>query len=503
MIEIIFLVLLSVTLLISLIFCAWLIFSKNRKTLIKASEKEAKIAKKTILANGYREINELKLEIQREREMKIHELDLEAMRIQGDSALLEKEITLNKVKQQRLDAYEITLEKRNKEYDQKIDYIITGLEEISGISREEAKEALMEHVSFKIHKEVNSRIKNAELKAQNDAKVLANNIIIGAMEKYATEIVNEKTTNIVKLPSNDLKGRIIGKEGRNIKAFEQYGGVDIIIDENPEIVSISSFNPIRREIATRTLNKLLVDGRIQPAKIEKELLNQEMQLDDIILEEGTKVVNELEINDIDIEMIKLIGKLKYRTSYGQNVLLHSVEVAKIAGAIAAELGLNIKDAVRAGLLHDIGKVVDFEQDGNHVILGVNVARKFGENDVVINSIAAHHEDVAKETPIAAIVGIADSISAARPGARNNTLDDFFHRMKDIEEICNSIPGVDKAYALQSGRQIRVIVDPAVINDDDMLEIVQRIKEAIRTNVVIPGGITLTVIREKREIEIIK
>ncbi|ATZ18832.1 ribonuclease Y [Williamsoniiplasma somnilux] len=503
MTQIIVIVLLAVALVLAILVIVWLKFSKSQKNLVNKAQKEAKIARKSILANGYREINELKLEFQRERDKRIHELDLEAIRIKGDLSLLEKEQALNKIKQQRLNALEVSLEKRGQEYDIKINNIIIALEEISGISSETARELLLETVKFKIRKETNSYIKNAELEAHNKAKELSNGIIISSMEKYATEIANDKTTNVIKLENDDLKGRIIGKDGRNIKVFEQSGGVDVVIDDTPGVVVISSFNPIRREIAKRTLEKLLIDGRIQPSKIESELKKQEENINEIILEEGTNVVKELEISNMDIELVKLVGKLKYRTSYGQSVLLHSVEVAKIAGSIAAELNLNVKDAIRAGLLHDIGKAVDFEQEGNHVILGVDVARKYGENDVVINAIESHHEDVAKETPIAAIVSIADSISASRPGARNNTVSEFFTRMKEIEKACNAIPGVDKAYALQSGRQIRVIVDPTTVNDEQMSETIERVKEAIENSAKIPGDTTITLIREKREVRIIR
>jgi ribonuclease Y len=302
----------------------------------------------------------------------------------------------------------------------------------------------------------------------------------------------------VKIEEDELKGRIIGKEGRNIRAFEQYGGVDIIIDDTPNLVQVSSFNPIRREIAVRALKKLIEDKRIQPARIEQELIIQEQIMDDNILEIGHSVVDELKINDMAPELIYLIGKLKFRTSYSQNVLAHSIEVAKLSGEIANELNLDSNLAIRAGLLHDIGKAIDFEQGGNHVLLGTNVAMKYGENALVVNAIAAHHEDEPKTSIYAEIVAIADGISASRPGARNNLLEDFLKRMNEIERICNEVPGVVKTYALQSGRQIRVIVNPTDVSDYDLIKLTEALKEKIRTNVIIPGDVTLTVIRESRE-----
>jgi ribonuclease Y len=273
-----------------------------------------------------------------------------------------------------------------------------------------------------------------------------------------------------------------------------------MIDETPNIVQVSSFNPIRREIAIRTLKKLIADGRIQPVKIEQELIEQERLLDDSNLEIGQEVINELGITNMDPELIRLVGKLKYRTSYSQNVLTHSIEVAKIAGQIANELELDSMIATRAGLLHDIGKAIDFEQEGNHVSLGTDICKKYDESPIILNVIASHHEDVPKDNVYSVIVALADSISAARPGARNNLLEDFVKRMREIETICNEIPGVIKSYALQSGRQIRVIVDPIKVDDFQLIELASQIREEIKKKVIIPGDVTLTLIREKRAVQ---
>lgn len=471
--------------------------------MITKTEKEAKQIKKQVVAKGYREVNEIKLDFEHERDKTNHKLELEKEKLRNEENALNKKEKLLEIRQERLDGYELALEKRSKEYDQKTSEIISSLETISGMSREEARKKLMKQTELRHKKELNSYLKNVELETHTQAKEMATNIIVNAMERYATEIVNEKTTNIVKLPNDEIKGRVIGREGRNMRTFEQFGGVDILIDETPGIVTVSSFNPIRREITTKALEKLVADGRIQPARIEAELKRQEKEIESIIFETGQKTLQELGILDMEIPLVKLVGKLKYRTSYGQNALHHSLEVAKIAGAIASELGLDIALAVRAGLLHDIGKAVDFEEEGSHVTLGAEIARKYNEDEVVINAIEAHHEDVAKQSPIAAIVAVADSISASRPGARNNTSDDFYRRMTQIEKAGQEIPGVEKIYAFQSGRQIRVIVDPNIMGEHDMESLIQEVKSKILDNIIIPGEVTITIIRERRLVKVIK
>ncbi|SYV96065.1 Ribonuclease Y [Mycoplasma putrefaciens] len=351
--------------------------------------------------------------------------------------------------------------------------------------------------------ELGTILKNAEIEAHAKSKAIATQIMITAMERLKVDVVNQRTSNIVKLPNDDMKGRIIGKDGRNMKTFEQVGGVDIVIDETPNVITVSSFNPIRREIATRALENLISDGRIQPVKIEQELKKQEAEVDEIINESGIKTIEELKINDLDFELVKLIGKLRFRTSYGQNVLAHSIEVAKISGMIASELGLDANKAIRAGLLHDIGKALDFENQGSHVNLGAEIAKKYGEDEIIINAIESHHEDVEKTNEISAIVAIADTISASRPGARNNAIGEFVLRMHEIEKIGNQIPGVAKTYALQSGRQIRLIVDPVAVSDLELSLVLQQMTDAIKKQVVVPGEITITVIREKKEIQVLK
>jgi len=349
---------------------------------------------------------------------------------------------------------------------------------------------------------LNKIVKNAEYNAKIKAKEIANSIVAEAIERYASNFIVDKSISYVKLPNDEMKGRIIGKEGRNIKSFEQIAGVDIIIDDTPETIQISSFNPVRREIATRALEDLIKDGRIQPVRIEEILKFHEQEITENFKVDGQQVIDDLKIVDIHPELVSYLGRLKYRTSYGQNVLVHSFEVAKISGLIAAELGLDIQLAKRAGLLHDIGKAADYELEGSHVYNGVLLAKKYQENDIVINAIQSHHGDVAKDNIYSAIVSAADTLSAARPGARNNSLEAFITRIKEIEDLCTAIAGVDKAYAVQAGRQIRVIVDPKVINDYDAHVLAKNIKEKLEKFITIPGDIHITVIRELRATELI-
>ncbi|WP_338971668.1 ribonuclease Y [Spiroplasma endosymbiont of Panorpa germanica] len=495
----------ALTVLFSLAIIAILVlcFSQRRQRLIKKAQDEAKKILISATADAKIQSDEIIFQAEKkimEKKYEISKLETDLEKKVNEISIQEKNLEL---KIESLSSRETLTNNKYKEYEKKLEDVISALEIASKISQSEAKEVLFKSVEHKFTKELNSLIRNKQLEAHNNAKTNAIELIVAAMEKYAVEVVAEKTTSFIKLPTNDIKGRIIGKEGRNIKALESFGGVDVIIDETPNIITISSFNPIRREIVTRALNNLIADGRIQPVKIEEEILKQQKEIEQITLEAGTQVIEELGIFNMDIELIKLIGKLKYRTSYGQNVLLHSIEVAKLAGTIAAELGLNTKLAIRSGLLHDIGKAVDFEEEGSHVVLGINIAQKYREDKVVINSIASHHGDFAREDLIAAIVSIADSISASRPGARNNSAEDFLNRMSDIEKIAKSVEGVQNAYAIQSGRQIRIIVDPELVEDWQLVGILNNLQELITKEVVIPGEITMTIIREKREVKIIR
>lgn len=384
----------------------YLLISKSYRIKLEKVRKEIKLIRKELLNKTYNEINEKKHHFKQQNSQEIHQLQLERKQLELEKNLLRKNEIIFLDRQKKLDIYEDTLLKRSENYDKKLQILMDSLSNLSGLNQSEAKKILMDQVKKQLYKEMSSYVKNVELETAIRAQNIANSIIIEAMERYGTEIVIRKTSNIIKLPNDEIKGRIIGKEGRNLKAFEQFSGVDIIIDETPKIITLSCFNPLRREVATRTLQKLIYDGRIQPARIETELKNQEKALSAMILEHGHNALQELGITDMEIPLVRLLGKLNYRTSYGQNVLQHSLEVAKIAGTLAGELGLNAVQATRAGLLHDIGKAVDFEEEGSHVTLGVNVARKYNEDDVIINAIEAHHEDVPKESFIASLVAIA-------------------------------------------------------------------------------------------------
>ncbi|WP_434341939.1 ribonuclease Y [Mycoplasma putrefaciens] len=481
----------------------YLIKSKSRKQLVENRKKEAKLERKKIVADGYKEINDARNLFNKEVEIEKKELEKIRDKLELQALDVEQAKKTNQAKAQRIEARLLDLDKRRVQLDAKEDEIITGLENISKISQDQAKEILIKKMRDRCQVELGTILKNAEIEAHAKSKAIATQIMITAMERLKVDVVNQRTSNIVKLPNDDMKGRIIGKDGRNMKTFEQVGGVDIVIDETPNVITVSSFNPIRREIATRALENLISDGRIQPVKIEQELKKQKAEVDEIINESGIKTIEELKINDLDFELVKLIGKLRFRTSYGQNVLAHSIEVAKISGMIASELGLDATKAIRAGLLHDIGKALDFENQGSHVNLGAEIAKKYGEDEIIINAIESHHEDVEKTNEISAIVAIADTISASRPGARNNAIGEFVLRMHEIEKIGNQIPGVAKTYALQSGRQIRLIVDPVVVSDLELSLVLQQMTDAIKKQVVVPGEITITVIREKKEIQVLK
>ncbi|WP_308150128.1 ribonuclease Y [Spiroplasma sp. AdecLV25b] len=469
---------------------------------IKQKEKEAQKLIQTTKADAKVEIAKLKKDLYAEIDFrKEQNLDYEKILNKRERKLTEREEIIETQTQNLYHQREI-IKNVKLDYHHKIDQIIVELEKNSGMSKHEAKEELFKKLEERLSLDFNKMIKNHEYNTKLQAKELANNIISEAIERYASNFVVDKSVAYVKLPNDEMKGRIIGKEGRNIKLFELTAGVDIIIDDTPETIQISSFNPIRREIATRALEDLVKDGRIHPIRIEEVLKFHEQELNENFKIDGKKIIDELKLTNFEPELVNYIGRLKYRTSYGQNVLLHSYEVAKLAGSMAAELGLDINLAKRAGLLHDIGKAVDYELEGSHVYNGVILAKKYGEDDIIINAIHSHHGDVPKNNIYSCLVSAADTLSAARPGARNNSLEEFITRIKEIEDLCKTIKGVDKAYAVQAGRQIRVIVDPNVINDIDAHTLARTLKEKLQRIITIPGDIHITVIREVRATELI-
>ena len=408
---------------------------------------------------------------------------------QRDTELERREEELRRQERQLLD--------RRSEYDGLVEAVRERLERTAGMTRDEAKRTLLEQMVEEARHDGARHIRQVEAEAREEADRRAKKVVSIAIERLAGEFVAERTVSVVPLPSDDMKGRIIGREGRNIRAIEAATGVDLIIDDTPEVVVISCHNPIRRELARLALERLVSDGRIHPGRIEEVVRKAEQELDEAIREAGQRAILEVGVHGIHPELVKLVGMLKYRYSYAQNVLMHSIEAAFIAGAMAAELGLNEKQARRAALLHDIGKALTHEVEGSHAIIGGEIARKYGESAKIVNAIAAHHEEVKAETILAPLVDAADALSGARPGARREVLESYVKRLEDLERISNSFKGVEKSFAVQAGREIRIIVDPGTVPDDQTLLLARDVARKIEQEMTYPGQIKVTVIRETR------
>lgn len=393
------------------------------------------------------------------------------------------------------------IDARKVEADRLADGLRTKLEEVAGLTRDEARQQLLTQMTEEVRGEAARYVRQIEMEAREEADRRAKKIVSIAIERLSSEFVAERTVKVVALPSDDMKGRIIGREGRNIRAIEAATGVDLIIDDTPEAVVISCHNPIRRELAKLALDRLISDGRIHPGRIEEVVRKAEQELEESIREAGQRAVIELGLHGIHQELVRLVGMLKYRYSYAQNVLGHSIETAFIAGALAAELGLNVKQARRAGLLHDIGKALTHEVEGSHAIVGGEIARKYGESAKIVNAIAAHHEEVKAETILAPLVDAADALSGARPGARREVLESYAKRLEDLERISNSFRGVERSFAVQAGRELRIIVDPGSVPDDQTSMLARDIAKRIEQEMAYPGQIKVTVIRETRASEI--
>lgn len=431
------------------------------------------------------------------------ELQKYEQRVLSKEETVEKKATVLERKEQSLTAKEKNIDTEKAQLQELQAKHLQELERISGLTSDQAKEQLLSAVKEDVKHETAMYVKEMETRAKEDARKKAKEYVVTAIQKCAVDHVAETTISLVQLPNDEMKGRIIGREGRNIRSIENATGVELIIDDTPKAVVLSSFNPVRREIARIALEKLIVDGRIHPARIEEMVEKATKEVETMMREEGEAATLELGVHGIHPELVRLLGRMKFRTSYGQNALKHSMEVAQLSGLLAAEIGVDVRMAKRAGLLHDIGKSIDHEVEGSHVELGVNLCKKYKENPIVINAVASHHGDEEPESLIACLVQAADAISAARPGARSETLESYTTRLKQLEEIADSFQGVDKTFAIQAGREIRVMVVPEQISDDDMILLARDISNQIEENLDYPGQIKVNVIRESRVVDYAK
>jgi len=476
---------------------------KEAKRLLEDAKKEAENAKKEEIFKAKEEIMNARNNLDQEIKERRSEIQLQEKRIIQKEENLEKRADNFERKEKEVLKKTEELEKQKEEIQEVFNRQMSELQRIANLSKEEAKERLLAEVEKQIKTEKAMLIKDLEAKAKEEANKNAKEIISYAIQKCAADHTSETTVSIVNLPNDDMKGRIIGREGRNIKALETLTGIDLIIDDTPEAVIISGFDPLRREVAKVALEKLIDDGRIHPAKIEEMVEKAKEEINSIIKSEGERAILESGVHNLHPDLIKLIGKLKYRTSYGQNVLNHSIEVSNLARIMAEEIGADPKIARRAGLLHDIGKALDHDMEGTHIEIGVDILKKYKENPNVINAVEAHHGDVEPQTIEAVLVQAADAISASRPGARRETLDAYIKRLEQLEEISNSFEGVDKSFAIQAGREVRIIVKPEKISDDEMTLLARDIAKKVEDEMEYPGQIKVNMIRETRIVEYAK
>ena len=480
---------------------------KKAELLLDKARKEGEKAKRDFLLEAKEEAHRLKNEMEKELKERKAEVKESEERMLAREANLEKRDQTLQNKESMLEEKEnnlINKQRTIQEEQSKVEELkkeqIEQLEKISGLSKKEAREMVLKKVEEMMNLEIASLIKDREAEALLEVDKKAKTMLVEAMQKYAADVSNEQTVTVVNLPNDEMKGRIIGREGRNIRTIEAVTGVDLIIDDTPEAIVLSSFDPYRREIARLTIESLIKDGRIHPARVEELYEKTSNDLKNRIRELGEEALFQLGITKVEPELVNILGKLNFRTSYGQNALKHSIEVGELAGIIASELGENIALAKRAGLFHDIGKAIDHEIEGSHVDLGADIAKKYHESDTVINAIMSHHGNHEATSVISVIVAIADALSASRPGARNDSLENYVKRLKDLENIGNSIEGVDKTYAVQAGRELRVIVKPEEIDDLASYKVARDIKNRIEEEMQYPGTIKVTVIRETRAVE---
>lgn len=471
--------------------------------IIDEALKTAETKKREALLEAKEESLKTKNELERETKERRNELQRYEKRVLSKEEAVDKKSDQLEKKESALIAKEEQLAKRKTEVDELGEQRMKELERISGLTSEQAKDLLLKSVEDDVKLDTAKLIKELETRAKEEAGKKAKEYVVTAIQKCAADHVSETTISVVQLPNDEMKGRIIGREGRNIRTLETMTGVDLIIDDTPEAVILSSFDPIRREVARIALEKLIVDGRIHPARIEEMVEKAHKEVENMMREAGEEASLEVGVHGIHPELIKLLGKMKFRTSYGQNALKHSIEVAHLAGLLAGEVGVDVRMAKRAGLLHDIGKSVDHEMEGSHIQIGVDLCRKYKESAIVINAVESHHGDVAPESLIACLVQAADAISAARPGARRETLEAYTTRLKQLEDISNSYKGVEKSFAIQAGREIRIMVIPEQVNDADMVLLARNISKQIENELEYPGQIKVSVVRESRCVEYAK
>ncbi len=476
---------------------------ERAERIVEDAKKDAEAKKKEILLEAKEESIKVKNEMEKEVRDRRNEQQRTERRLIQKEETLDRKADAYEKKEEQLNKRLEELEKQREEVSALHEEQIKELERISGLTREEAKNYILATVENDVKHEATLMIKEIESKAKLEADRRSREIVANAIQKCAVDHVAETTVSVVQLPNDEMKGRIIGREGRNIRALETLTGIDLIIDDTPEAVILSGFDPIRREIARIALEKLIVDGRVHPSRIEEMVEKAKKEVEVIIRDEGEAATFDTGVNGLHPELVKLLGKLKYRTSYGQNVLKHSMEVAHLTGLMAAELGVDVNIAKRAGLLHDIGKSVDHEMEGSHVSIGVDLCRKYKESPLVINAVEAHHGDVDPESIIAILVQAADAISAARPGARRETLESYIKRLQKLEEIADNFKGVEKSFAIQAGRELRIIIVPEDVNDEGMTLLARDIAKKIEDELEYPGQIKVNLIRETRAVEYAK
>ena len=476
---------------------------EEARRIINESIKGGENKKREMLLEAKEEIHKSRTEYEKEVKERRSEIQKQERRLQQKEESLDKKIDLHEKKEDELAKKVANIQAQQEEVASLKRSQMEMLEKISGLTQDEAKAYILKGVETEVRHETAVKIKEIEQQLKDDADSLAREIITTAIQRCAADHVAEATVSVVPLPNDEMKGRIIGREGRNIRTLETITGVDLIIDDTPEAITVSSFDPVRREIARLALEKLIADGRIHPTRIEDMVEKARREVDHTIKVEGERASFETGVHNLHPEIIKLLGRQKYRTSYGQNVLNHSIEVAHIAGLLASELGVDVTLAKRAGLLHDLGKAVDHEMEGSHVQLGVELAKKYKESPVVINAIEAHHGDVEPQTVIACLVQAADAISAARPGARRENVENYIRRLEKLEELTSSFPGVEKSYAIQAGREVRIMVKPEEVTEDNMILLAHDLAKKIEAELEYPGQIKVNVIRETKAVEYAK